>query len=200
MVYESTFNDALNQKRSSCEQAGGEIVRATIALFEELGKELFTMEELCKQRRSGTEREEEAFFWFFGTFLESVCERKYWGRQKRIELVSEATVKGGRAKMVTKSDEAFALLLYENYIDKWAAWAATPTPADVDDDDNRIPGDGEPDAPVQGKKKRPRLQGRYTCNKNGHCKYGGGEVREYLGLIIFTSWSRWTGLVHRLRQ
>ena len=173
MVYESTFNDALNQKRSSCEQAGGEIVRATIALFKESGKELFTMEELCKLRRSGTEREKEAFFWFFGTFLESVCGRRNWGRQKRFELVSEATVKGGRAKMVTKSDEAFALLLYENYIDKWAA---TPTLADVDDDDDlndRILGDGEPEAPVRGKKKQPRLRGRYTRKKNGHCKYGG---------------------------
>jgi hypothetical protein len=173
MVYESTFNHALNQKRSSREQAGGEIVRATIALFKESGKELFTMEELCKLRRSGTEREKEAFFWFFGTFLESVCGRRNWGRQKRFELVLKATVKGGRAKMVTKSDDAFALLLYENYIDKWAAWAATPTSADVDDDDDRIPGDGEPEAPVQGKKKQPRLRGRYICNKNGHCKYGG---------------------------
>jgi hypothetical protein len=61
MVYESTLNDALNQKQSLCEQAGGGIVRKTIALFKELGEELFTMEELCKLRRSETEREKKAF-------------------------------------------------------------------------------------------------------------------------------------------
>ena len=52
MVYESTFNDALNQKQSSCEQAGGEIVKATVDLFLESEKELFTIEEVCKLRRS----------------------------------------------------------------------------------------------------------------------------------------------------
>ena len=46
----------------------------------------------------------------------------------------------------------------------------------MDDDDDlndRILGDGEPEAPVRGKKKQPRLRGRYTRKKNGHCKYGG---------------------------
>ena len=49
-------------------------------------------------------------------------------------LVSEAIEKGGRAKMVTKSDEAFALLIFENYVDMWA----TSTP-DGSEHDDRIP-------------------------------------------------------------
>ena len=32
-IYESTFNDALNTKRSSCEQSGGRIVRESLAVF-----------------------------------------------------------------------------------------------------------------------------------------------------------------------
>ena len=114
MVYTSTFNDALNQKRSLYKQAGGGIVRETIALFKELGKELFTTEELCKLRRSDMEREKDAFFWFFGTFLESVCGKRNGGRQKWHVLVSEAIEKGGRVKMVIRSDEAFALLIFKS--------------------------------------------------------------------------------------
>ncbi len=167
-VYESTFNDALNQKLSSCEQAGGGIVRETIALFKELRKELFTMEERCMLRRSETEREKEAFFWFFGTFLESVCGKRNWGRQKRHVLVLEGIEKGGRAKMVTKSNEAFALLIFENYVDMWA----TSTP-DGSEHDDRIPGGGEPETTVRRKRKQLRLMGKYTHKKSGHCKYGG---------------------------
>jgi hypothetical protein len=83
-------------------------------------------------------------------------------------VVSEAIEKGGRAKMVTKSDEAFALLIFENYIDKWA----TSTP-DGSEHDERIPGGGEPEVSVHGKRKQPRLRGKYTHKKSGHCKYGG---------------------------
>jgi hypothetical protein len=51
--------------------------------------------------------------------LECVCGRRYWGKQKYHELISKATEKGGHGKVVTESDEAFALLLFDNYIDKW---------------------------------------------------------------------------------
>jgi hypothetical protein len=71
---------------------------------------LFTIEELCKL---------EAFFWFFGNFLESVCGARQWGKQKEHQLISKATLIGTREKIVTKSNETFALLLYKDYIDKW---------------------------------------------------------------------------------
>ena len=48
MTYETVFNEALNSKRSSCEQAGGKIVRKTIAKFEESGEDFFTIDELTK--------------------------------------------------------------------------------------------------------------------------------------------------------
>ena len=167
-IYESTFNDALNTKRSSCEQSGGRIVKESLAIFKESGMEFFTIDELCKLRRSETEREKEAFFWFYGTYLECVCGKRNWGRQKQHQRVSEATDKGSQAKTVTISDEAFALLIFENYIDKWIS---TMTSAD------NVQGDGLVEPEVQGevlgRMKQPRHRGKYTSKKSGHCKYGG---------------------------
>ena len=81
---------------------------------------LLPIEERCKLGRAETKREMEAFFWFFGEFLKSVCAgARQWGKQKERQLISNATLIGTREKIVTKSDEAFALLLYENYVDKW---------------------------------------------------------------------------------
>jgi hypothetical protein len=40
--------------------------------FQEKDKELFTIEELCKLRWAETERETEAFVWFFSKFLSCV--------------------------------------------------------------------------------------------------------------------------------
>ena len=158
MLYDSVFNEALNTKRSSCEQSGGKIFRETMKTFEESGEEFFTIEELTKLRRATTDRERRAFFWFFGTFLECVCGRRSWGKQKNHDLISQATEKGGRSKVVTKSDEAFALLLFENYIEKWKAPPENP-------DDRELN--------AQGKRKQPRQRGKYTGIKSGHCKYGG---------------------------
>ena len=162
MQYESVFNEALNTKRSSCEQSGGKIVRQSIAEFAESGEDFFTVDEFSTLRRAKTDRERKAFFWFFGTFLECVCGRRYWGKQKYHELISKATEKGGRGKVVTKSDEAFALLLFDNYIEKWTNPIATTDQNDAAGADDQ-----------QGRRKQPRQRGRYTAKKSGHCKYGG---------------------------
>lgn len=169
MIYESTFNDALNQKRSSCEQTAGDIVRKSIRDFGAMDMEFFTMEELCKLRRAENVREMDAFHWFFAVYIESVCGKRSWGRQKKHQLISEAKVKGGNAKMVTRSDEAFGLLMLENYIDKWKAMIADE---DADDDED----DGDRKMPARGgatKKEPLRLRGIYTSKKRGHCKYSG---------------------------
>ena len=67
----------------------------------------------------GIECEMEAFFWFFGKSLVSVCGARQWGKQKKHELISKATLMGTGEKLVTKSDEAFALLMYKDYNGKW---------------------------------------------------------------------------------
>ena len=48
MLFESTVNVALNQKRSNCEQAGGKFVRKKMEEMKKNGEEFYTMEELCK--------------------------------------------------------------------------------------------------------------------------------------------------------
>ncbi len=52
--------------------------------------EFYTIEELCKLRRLPTRREKEAFYWFFGAFLECVSGKKAWGRAKYTSFVSKA--------------------------------------------------------------------------------------------------------------
>ena len=118
ILYESVFNEALNSKRSSCEQAARKIVIPALKKMD--ADEFFTIKELCKLRRSTTEKEKEAFYWFFGSFLECVCGKKAWGKAKYVSLVSLACeTNRTAAKLVTMSDEAFALLIFDNYIDKW---------------------------------------------------------------------------------
>ncbi len=103
MLYESVFNKSLNTKRSSWEQAGGKIVSESIAIFKDQGEEeFFTIDELCKLRRAMTERERKAFFWFFGPYLERVCGKRSWGKQKQYELDLKAMEAGGQGKLVTK--------------------------------------------------------------------------------------------------
>jgi hypothetical protein len=76
--------------------------------------EFYTMEDICTSRRATTERERDAFFWFFGTFMDSVSGRRNWGKQKYQQLVTTACEPGGQNKLVTTSNEAFGLLLFEN--------------------------------------------------------------------------------------
>ena len=158
LVYESVFNDSLNAKRSTCETAGRMIVvDKTIPNFKEQGKELFTIEELCKLRRAETEREKEAFFWFFGEFLSCVVGKRQWSAHKKYQLISQATMTGSSDKLVTISDEAFALLMYENYFDKWTTQANATAAGSV-------------------QRERKAIRGKYTVQNSGTCKYGGWSI------------------------
>jgi hypothetical protein len=84
LTYEKCFNKALNQKRSSCEQAGFKITKDAINKdFKKRGEEFFTIEEFCKLRRATSDREKRAFFWFFESFLECVCVGQERGEMQR---------------------------------------------------------------------------------------------------------------------
>ena len=63
---------------------------------------------------------EEHWFWFAGSLLETVAGvRNGWGQEKYfIEDIAQAKDTKGRT-MVSITDEAFTLLLKDNYIDKW---------------------------------------------------------------------------------
>ena len=106
-------------------------------------------------------------------------------------LVSEAVDDDGRRKLVTKSDEAFGLLLIDNYIDKWAATLTNAadvetntdkaansetTPENDADAETTLAKDvdtGVENTTTKEKKGTERLMGKYTAEKSGHCKYGG---------------------------
>ena len=173
------FNFALNSKRSTCETAAKKcVVDETWPKFKKQGKTLFTIKELCKLRQAETEREMEAFFWFFGEFLVSVCGARQWGKQKEHELISKATLMGTGEKLVTKSDEAFALLMYENYIGKWKKQGNIKDNEDEqheEDEDEQHEEDEETAQSVAGKKtsNNKAVRGKYTIHNNGTTKYGG---------------------------
>ena len=156
VVYESVFNESLNAQRRTCETAGRKIVAdKTMPKFqEEEDKELFTMEELCKLRRTETECEKEASFWFFGKFLSCVVGKRQWSVQKQYQLISQATMMGSSDKMVTISNKTFALVMYENYKDKWTKQ-----------------GNEQAGQLVQSRKKV--IWGKFTIQNSGTCKYGG---------------------------
>jgi hypothetical protein len=102
VVNESVFNESLNAKRSTCESAGRKIVvDKTMPKFQEKGKEVVTMEELCKLGQAETEREKEAFFCFFGEFLSCAVGKRQCIVQKQYQLISQATMTGSSDKPVT---------------------------------------------------------------------------------------------------
>ena len=112
------FTKALNQKRSACEQAGSQITRNAIKDFKNRGGEFFTFDKFCKLRRATSDREKRAFVWFFNAFLECICGANIWRTAKTTQLVSAARETNG-LKIVSISDEAFGLLLIDNYFEKW---------------------------------------------------------------------------------
>jgi hypothetical protein len=183
VVYESVFNESLNAKRSTCETAGRKIVvDKTMPKFQEKGKELITMEELCKQlRRAETEREKEAFFWYFGKFLSCVVGKGQWSVQKQYQLISRATMTGSSDKLVTISNEAFALLMYENYKDKW-------TKRVTNRQDNRC------------KAERKQFGESSPFRTLGRANMAGGVMPASNALMSCTTWLLRTGLAYRLLQ
>jgi hypothetical protein len=174
LTYESCFNKALNTKRSSCEQAGGMLARKAIADLKKRGEDFFTIEEFCKLRRATTERERRAFFWFFDSFLECVCGARAWRNAKKTMMASVARDEHNGI-IVTKSDEAFALLLIDNYLEKWKKMLeAEEQSADAEPVDNmNMTGEEAQADRRQRKKVTTKLPGKYTEKKSGHCKYGG---------------------------
>jgi hypothetical protein len=157
LTYEqSCFNKVFNTKRSSCEQSGAKIAWKAIANFKKRREDFFTIEEFCKLRRSTTEREKRAVFWFFHLFLECVCAANTWRKVKKTTLVSEAQG-DGNCKIVTKSYEAFALLLIENYLEKWEtileAGVGSANTEPAVNNNNSADADGEANGRQKKKKK-----------------------------------------------
>ena len=176
-VYKTTFMEALNTKRSTCEQSARKIVYRTLAKSEKLNtKNFYTIEELSKLRSAATEREKEAFLWFIGEFVESVTGRRTWGKMKFSQTASQAKDPANGKLVVTVSDEALALLLFDNYSTKWFA--------QYDDLQNK--GRSWDNRPPDEKMKRGT--GKFTYKKMGKVSMVVGVRRELHNTIVFGTW------------
>ncbi len=172
LTYEKCFNRVLSQKRSTCEQAGFRIVRDAINKdVKTRGEEFFTFGEFCKLRTATSEREKRAFF--FNMVLECARGANAWRNAKKTMLVSEAR-HNNNSKIVTTSDKAFALLLIDNYLEKWKTLAAAGT--GLVDKDNPAEADKAEHGQKKATKKTKQQAGKNT-EKQGTCKYGGRVER-----------------------
>jgi hypothetical protein len=157
-VYKGCVMDALNIRRSNCDQTGGKIVHRYMTMCcdgnddPNLVVNFFTLDSLCKLRRSITQEEKTAFRWFFGEFLDCVCGRRSWGHHKYHDLISEAVNRDTGTAVVTVSDEAFGLLLLETYLEKWKKKFYAKRKGEV----------------IKGK-----LDGVYTASSKGNYEFGG---------------------------
>ena len=89
--------------------------------------------------------------------------------QKSKQLVSQASSSATKhGKLVTISDEAFAHLLYDNYIEKWLKAFQREEQQWLETLASPQPGSG-------GRRKsgKERGKGNYAAQRTGHCKYGG---------------------------
>ena len=116
--------EALNARRSSCDQMGCKIVQQYLAKTwtEEQGEEIppaLNIKTLMKLRRAVTDDKKTANQWFFAEFMECVCGEHVWGKQKYSQLISRAVSLDTGELILTISDEAFGLLLIDNYMGKW---------------------------------------------------------------------------------
>jgi len=155
-LYKTCVLGSLNSKRSSCQQAAADCVKALLKEKQHRDKvepPPYSVDMLCKLRQSQSEEEKEAFLWFTDSLLECVCGKIAWGAKKKYRsTISDAKYDNTNESIVTVSDEAFALLLYENYIDKWVTRYHNPPPPGV---------------------KGSKIMGKYTRCSIGTSDYGG---------------------------
>jgi hypothetical protein len=190
LTYEKCFTKALNQRRSTCEQAGKQIAIEAIKDCKIHGEEFFIFDEFCKLRRVTSEREKRAFFWFFNNFLECVCGANIWRTAKITQLVSVARETNG-SKLVGISDEAFGLLLNDNYFKKWQILA------EEDIEDTETAQEAETGTGRGKKKTNTRRPGKYTKKCRDIAIMVGGTAMEFNSSMHCASWLKKTGRVHR---
>ena len=162
-IYKGVVMEAINVRRSACDQAGCKIVFQYLSLhvFDDgCGNEtliaddlpIFTLDTICKLRQATTDEEVRAFQWIFGDFLECVSGKRVWSCHKYHDLMSEAVNRDTGVQVVTVSNEAFALLLLDNYTEKWKMKYV---------------------AKLQGKVLQKKIDGKYTAATRGNFLYGG---------------------------
>ena len=169
-IYKGVVMEAINIRRSACDQTGGRIMdqyfstHVTTKLADGTGDHqalatlhaenlhFFELDTICKLRQANTTDEIKAFNWFFGEFMECVSGKRVWSRHKYHNLISEAVNRDTGVQIITVSDEAFGLLLLENYLDKWKKKFV---------------------AKANGVVLEKKLDGKYTASSKGNYAFGG---------------------------
>ena len=78
-MYKTIVTGALNTKRSTCAQLAQDAVMKLLKIKDhrdEVEPPPYSFQVLCKLRQSQTPEEKEAFLWFVGEFLQTVCGKK----------------------------------------------------------------------------------------------------------------------------
>lgn len=169
-IYKGVVMEAINIRRSACDQAGGRIVEQYLSsnlatrmadggcnndsssLLDIENLSFFNLETFCKLRRAQTADEVKAFNWFFGEFMDCVSGKRVWSRHKYHTLISEAVNRDTGVQIITVSDEAFGLLLLENYMEKWKRKFV---------------------AKANGVVLEKKLDGKFTASTKGNFVFGG---------------------------
>ena len=124
--------------------------------------DLYTVEMLSQLRRSDDLK---SFFWFAGEFVQCVAGTRTWGNEKYLATLTGAMNTETNIPVVTTSDEAMALLLFENYRDKWIRQFKEKARGE----------------------KPGRIDGKYTSSIVGHGEYAGWSKD---GLAKYTSYCK----------
>ena len=103
-------------------------------------------------RSAVTEREKQAWYWFMETFVDCVAGKVQGGQQSKYLVPI-------RDSVITVSDEAFALLLLDNYETKWHAQHEHRT-----------------QAKTMAFIKMPRMHGKYTSKTMGQASSVVGKL------------------------
>ena len=112
----------------------------------------FRFREIEAMRFAVTEREKQAWYWFMETFVDCVAGKVQGGQQSKYLVPI-------RDSIITVSDEAFALLLLDNYETKWHAQHEHRT-----------------QAKTMAFIKMPRMHGKYTSKTMGQAEFCGWET------------------------
>jgi hypothetical protein len=119
----------------------------------------FSLKEIQAMRNTSTAREKSAYYWFMEHFIDCVAGIIQCRKSKYLATVSNS--------IITISDEAFALLLFENYEAKWHAQHQHLV------DKRKLTA------------KMPRMHGKYTCKKVGQAEFGGWSKE---GVVQFNAY------------
>ena len=112
---DSTYMQALESRAQHIAEGGAEEptpIRDT----------LFTVQEILTMRGATTPQEMEAQYWFYGTFLEFIAGKRSWGSKTFHTAITSVLRTGNNTQKPDAgsiSDEAFAIVLFENYRHKW---------------------------------------------------------------------------------